>query len=259
MRDWKALAGRVTLFPGVPGSAPLPSAFELYKQVWDADPDNFQTNPNALMPNVAQGKRSGIGLGCSVHPARIDFNFMPPAPSHVVPGMSLLLIEDTRQLRKELALLIDFIGGHDISHSISRIGLFLHFVAVAQSVEQANKILSEVTPDRYRTEITKEEDFIFQINLPRLSQEIETVKINYLTKWSSDRFQVLSIPINTSVSAAMTPVEPREFNVASVTFDHNNVPVNEPFTREQQSSLLIECMGAAVDMQKTIGLNIEGF
>lgn len=255
MTDWKALAGRITLFPGSP--APLLSASELYKQAWGINPENFLTGANALAPTIAQGKRAGIALNCSVHPTRIDFNFLPP-PSATA-DMSLRLIEDTSQLRAELAQLIDFISGHDISNSVSRVGVYFHFVALAPNIEEANKMLMAVLPNQYRIGITNEEDFIFQINTPRMSSDVTNVKMNYVMKWNLDRFQVLNISIPMSGGAAMSPPRPQEFIAASVTFDYNNVPVSSPLTREQQSSLLSEFLKASEEIQKAIGLNIEGF
>ena len=99
MTDWKALTGRISLFPGAPASG-LPSALELYKQAWGADPERFQTIPNALAPTVAQGKGSGVGLSCSVHPTRIDFNITPPPPSSGEMNLEFRLIEDTSRMLK---------------------------------------------------------------------------------------------------------------------------------------------------------------
>jgi len=98
MNEWKALSGRITLFPTARPSSPSPSALELYRLVWGGDPDNFHKQPNALLPTVAQGKRDGLMANCFSHPARIDFNLAPAhAPSEMA-EMPLVLIEDTSHL-----------------------------------------------------------------------------------------------------------------------------------------------------------------
>jgi hypothetical protein len=197
-------------------------------------------------------------VGCAVHPARIDFNVMPLASSS--DANKLVLIEDTPQLHAELARLIEFIDEDVGSYSVCRVGVYLHFLTLAANIEEGNTLLARVIPDKYRARITNEEDFIFQVNRPSASQRVEGVKINYVTKWSTDRFQVLSVPA--SMGAPVTDfrgIVPQEFIGASVTFDHNNVPVTFPLNSKQQSSLLRECLVASELMQREIGLKVEGF
>jgi hypothetical protein len=215
------------------------------------------------MPTIAQGKRDGLTVGCSVHPTRIDFNLNPPMGSREIHEMSLVLIEDTVQLQTELVRLIDFIGGgENIGAPVSRVGLNLHFVAVIPSILEANEVLINALPERYRVRIKDEEDFVFQVNQPRMSRNVEGVKINYITKWSIERFQMFNISITVGAPVidqrGLTQKGP-DFVTASVMFDHNNVPVNFSLDGKQQSALLVEDLTAAKEMQRDIGLNIEGF
>jgi hypothetical protein len=127
-------------------------------------------------------------------------------------------------------------------------------------MEEANHILTGILPNRYRVGISNEEDFVLQINQPRTSAEVEGVRMNYLTKWSTLRFQVLNVSIAMGVAGVAMPTqETQEFIAAGLTFDNNNKPVNVPLTREQQSSLLSEGLRASEEMQRTIGLRFEGF
>ena len=265
MSAWRALAGRITLFPG-PGAvptAPLASALELYKEAWGGEPDLLQKSVNALAPTIAQGKRAEMTVGCAVHPVRIDFNLTPPAASEEA-GMTFRLIEDTRQFHTELVRLIKFIGAGVVgSASVNRVGIFLHFVQLAADIQEANKLLTAVMPDQYRVRITDEEDFVFQINRPQASLGVEGVKMNYLVKWSVDRFQVFNfaIPTGASVTGSQSILPPpsHQFIAASVTFDHNNVPAASPLVGKQQSSLLSEGLRTSEEMQQSISLGIEGF
>ena len=202
-------------------------------------------------------------FACSIHPTRIDFNLMPAPPSSGSGELSFAQIEDTGQLHAELARLIEFVGGHLLSDSINRVGVFLHFIELASNITEANKLLTAVIPNQYRMQIADEEDFILQINRPQLSQRVQDVKMNYVTKWSVDRFQVLNIPIPISAPGlGLTGgsfSQRRDFIGASVVFDYNNVPVTGSLTREQQASLLQEGLKGSDEMQQSIGLGIEGF
>jgi hypothetical protein len=258
MSQWKALIGRITLFPGPLPSGPLPSALELYKKLWGGEPDNFQTSANALMPTIAQGKRAGMMVGCAVHPVRIDLSLNPGPASSEGGGTSFVLIEDTRQLHAELIRLIEFIDGEVGLYSVCRVGVYLHFLQLSVNIEQANKLLIAVIPDLYRARITDEEDFIFQINRPRASHAVEGVRLNHITKWSMDRFQVLNLAVVADSRSILSP-ERKEFIAASVTFDSNNVPTSASLNRNEQSSLLRECLIASEQMQREIGVKVEGF
>jgi hypothetical protein len=264
MTDWKALAGRITLFAGSPASGPLLKALDLFQIVWNGNPDNFQSNPNVLMPSFANGKRDGLTVGCIVQPTRIDFNFTPPPPISLEDGSTpLALIEDTTRLHNELARVIGSIDELKVTSSVSRVGLFLHFLSLVSDVEAANKLLISVMPNQYHVQITKEEDFIFQINRPRMSHNVEGIKLNSLAKWNVDRFQVFNVAIAAGspvVDSRTMPSRPEhEFIAASVVLDINNVPTNDTLNGKQQSSLLIEGLSEMIETQRGIGLNVEGF
>src|SRR5580692_1258343 len=110
MSEWKSSGGRITLFPA-PASPPLPSALELYRQVWGEEPDGFQKQTNPLMPSAAYGNHNGLKTGCLAHPTRIDFNLTPdPSRQEEAEGMSVPLIEDTALLHAELSMIIDMVG-----------------------------------------------------------------------------------------------------------------------------------------------------
>ncbi len=263
MNDWKALAGRITVFAGSPASGPLLSALELFQKVWGGNPDNFQSSPNVLMPSFAHGKRDGLTAGCIVQPTRIDFNFSPlPPAAREDRDAELALIEDTTQLHAELVRLIESIDGFVVTNSVSRVGLALHFLTVTSGIEEANKVLVSVMPNQYRVGITNEEDFIFQINRPRMSRDVKRIRLNYVTKWNVDRFQVFKVAIAPNapvVDSRDIPSQQGEFVAASVVFDSNNVLAVTPLDGKEQSSLLMECLTSAKEMQRAFGLNVEGF
>lgn len=203
---------------------------------------------------------------CFYHPARLDFNLSSVSPPSEVPETSLALIEDTTQLHAELKRIIEVIA-EGISDSVSRVAFGVQFVAAKPNLVETNKTLIRVMPTQYRIKITDEDDFIFQINRPRKSNNVENIDMNFITKWSKERLRVLAMPvpaggapIQSSESASFAQAYSRDYIAASVSFDNNTVPVSEiSLTSRQQSSLLLEELTAAAAMQADIGLNIEGF
>src|SRR5450759_3474399 len=100
MNMWKGQIGRITLFPAAPMGPQLPSAVELYRQVWGGDPDSFQKQANPLAPSVAQGIRKGFAVVCTAQPLRFDYTVGPIQPNDS--QASLALIDDFRGFRAEL-------------------------------------------------------------------------------------------------------------------------------------------------------------
>jgi hypothetical protein len=258
MSEWKALNGRITLFPTGPQS--IPSAADLYRAVWDTEPDAFQKQPNPLQPTVAQGRRKEMGATCLAHVTRVDFNLSPVLVPSQTGEPKISLIEDTSQLFSELKEIIKKISGGIKVSSVSRVALYLEFVTVRANVLEANKALTGVMPEQYRISVTDEEDFIFQVNRPRKSGKVEGLRMNFVTKWSVENVQVM---VALSALAGGPPIPGaaswvNNFLTASVSFDYNNL-ADRPLTTEQQSQLLNECLGEASGTQKNIGLNVEGF
>ena len=75
MIEWKALVGRISLFPSQ--SSPMPSALEVFKTIWGVDPDSFKKQTNPLLPTIAQGTQSGMVATCSTNPGRLDVELTP--------------------------------------------------------------------------------------------------------------------------------------------------------------------------------------
>lgn len=261
MNEWKAFSGRITLFPAMAPPSSLPSVLDLYKKIWNDDPDSFQKQANVLAPAIAQGKRDDLIVNCVAQPARIDFN-LTAAPSQET-QMTVALIDHPNKFFDELKRIIDIFDNDSLSIGVSRVALNLHFLNLNPSHEEANKAVTKIIPDRYDVTVTNEEDFMFQINKPETSREIKDVRMNFITRWSVERFQILTIPISTgdmAMGAGMTsPSHQIETIIAaSVLFDNNNIPGRD-LTGKERSALLHEALDAALGMQREIGLNIEGF
>jgi len=259
MSEWKAFLSRISLFPTVPPAPPTPSALDLYRRIL-GEPDSFHKQPNALMQTVVEGRHGHLQVNCLAQPTRIDFN-LTAAPTQEA-QTTVALIDHPIELRDELKRIIGILDEGLVSNTVSRVALNLHFLNLKPSYEEANKAVTKIIPDQYGVTVTDEEDFVFQINRPHMDEDIRDVKMNFITRWSVERFEVLTIPIQIggvpAAAGMLSSLKPENFISASVLFDNNNTPIR-PLTGKEQSALLRKAFDAAVEMQREIGLSIEGF
>ena len=266
MSEWKPLIGRITLFPTISAPSRSFSVVDLYRRLWDSDPDGFQNQTNVMLPTVAHGKRNGITAQLLFLPARIDINLLPASNPDEMSSTSLVLIEDTNQFHRELRHLIEVINKDHISDSASRVAISVQFVNLKSSSAETNKALLSVLPKQYRVNLVDETDFVLQVNRPRPSHNLQSVRMNFLRRWSTERLQVMRMAISSaglsisSSKGAQPEVQAVEFPAASVSFDNNNAPdPSNPLGKEQQAALLTEGPVAIEATQKEIGLKVEGF
>ena len=261
MNEWKPILARMSLFPTAP---PLPSALELYKQLWKSDPDNFQKPPNPLLPSLAKARRGGLNVGCSVHPQRIDITLTSSSLEGQMSSETLDLIEDIGQLNNELLEIVSGLGKETVSHSVNRVAFYVQFFSVKPNRVEANKAVLSIVPEQYRVKLVDEEEFILQISHPRMSSKVNNIKMNFISKWSVERIQILtiSLPPTGAPSVSLPGIgapRAKEFLAASATFDINNMPTDQLLTAAQQSSLLLEGLTAAQQLQQNYGLDVKGF
>jgi len=245
---WKPWQGRISLFPTIPsGASPNLSALDLYKQVWNGDPDNFQkqsTATSGFVPSVAQGTQHGLAVTCSVFPIRIDIGISPHVKL-VEPTMKL--IEDTRQFQQLLARIVEWAKGTE--NTMNRAALFAQFAAVTANYHEANRVIRSVLPKRYALELSDEEDFVLQFNEPR--REGDTV-LNFITKWAVERVQTLSFQGGSSNQLLA------EHFLSSVSFDNNNLPTTQ-LSKPQVATVLDACWSGVLKNLHDLNLSIEGF
>lgn len=201
-----------------------------------------------------------------MHPTRIDLSLEPTLGGTPQVGV----IENTSELQRELLKIIKSVGNGVTSNTMARVAVFLQFIRICDTVVEANKVLSGVIPRKYGLNVTDEEDLVFQINRVRPSMRVPEVHLNSLTKWSVERIQVFTLPQPT-LGQPLQPISTglqnvRVFIAASVTFDNSSVaqPLQQSqkvhaFESGQQATLLMDALERASELQKEIGLDIEGF
>jgi len=168
------------------------------------------------------------------------------------------LIENPVELFNEFRRLFGILDKSPLSIDILRVALNLHFININESYEDANKVLLRTIPEEYGVKIKSEEDFIFRINKPRKSEKISTVRMNYITQWSVDRIEVSKIAISPSGVGIGIPPSPLSTCIASrVLIDNNNTP-KDILPSNAQAELLREALEETSEVNKKIGLNIEG-
>lgn len=266
MNEWKAIVGRVTLFPAS-SAVPLPSALELFKKLWKNEPTTFQGGKSPLSGSIAQGTREELGLTCAVHPSRIDLTLSSTGREDPGQAPRLFVVDDGEQLHQELLEIIATVGRQLLDNPVVRVAIFLQVVLQTDNSTETNKVLASILPTPYKVKLSDEEEFILQIGRPRQSKRVQSAILNRLTKWSGDRFQTVSvqIPVGTTPLAAspagldMRPAV-NTFFAASVSFDINNVPVKaeSPLTSDQQSALLFEALEEARTSVRELRINVKG-
>lgn len=256
MSEWKVFIGRVSVFLTATPMSPPPGPAELYRMMWGDDPDSFQKAPNPLAASIAQGRRNGITMTCTVQPARIDFNLMG-AP---IQASELALIP-AAQVNSELRRMIEVMQEGTISLTASRVALFVQFLTPTVGIVDGNKILASTIP--YGINLSDEKDVVFQVNRPYKSKQAPPVDMNAIIKWSVDNLQILAFALPTGGAAgpAGAPIpQVRQVIAASVTFDVNNHPGQAVILDNgQQSVILLEALDFVSRTQREIGLNIKGF
>jgi hypothetical protein len=250
---WKALLGRVTLFPIIPTGTEAVSALDLYRRVWGSDPDVFQKQPPSgtlLVPSVAQGTQNGLSVSCLVQPVRIDLSITPQAQA------GFKLIEDTRLFHDALSGVVRTITNNNTIPT-NRAACSAQFSCPAKDYHEANVFLSSSIPNQYKVALEDEEDFILQINRPR---QIDDIKMNYITKWSADRLQVMSLqvvpPQGQAASALGQLVS--EYILANVTFDNSSAPA-ALLPNDRLHSVLEATLQSMSEQQREANLDLEGF
>lgn len=265
MNEWKATGGRLTLLSAVPMPSDRPSALDLYRRLWGGEPEGFQRPSNPLMPSVAQGTGENLKLVCIVQPGRIDFVISPSTPFQDPAQAQFPVVQDASELHTQLLHVMDEVGRNLVPNSIVRVAASIQFINVQPTFADANKALTSVIPASYGVKVTDEEDFVFQVNRPRTSRT-ENIRMNEVIKWSVDRLKIVTAAIPTQGTPTAAPSVPAptqtltsDFIAASVTFDNNNTPSEQPLPPAHQSALLGEAFALALQMQQKLGLRVEGF
>jgi hypothetical protein len=257
MSAWKVQAARITVFPLLASGAVPRSALELYKAVWGKEPDSFQNqNPvGSPFPNsVAQGLTGKITRLCQTQPIRADFTFGPAGgPLNVA---AVPVIEDTDLLSIEMKGLVGAVEGAFQQTALNRVAVYIQCGQEAADITSANQIISGSLWANQKVTLTDEEDFVLQINRKRLDSLDPSLKLNFITKWSVERLQMLMFS-NAQMAAGGPTVT--EIIMPTVTLDNSNMPLQKPLAAKETERVLSELLQGMAAQLKQCNISIKGF
>jgi hypothetical protein len=265
MGSWQAQMGRITLFPLL-GQVRFPlSALDLYKAVTGKDPDNFQNQQPPLNPfpnSVAQGNMQGLAFSCQVQPVRVDLTFSPgPTPTPFSNGLPA--ISDSRLLRAALASSIPSIEKAVRGAKLSRLAIYLQIGREVATSTEGNQFIRETLPPTYSVPLQDEEDFVLQLNRPSAAANDSSMRLNYITKWSVDRLQVLTFLAaqNSPIAGQFTAGAPVISNklAATIALDNSSPAQNSQIDDNQIGTLLSLTFNHFNKQLKECNVSLEGF
>jgi hypothetical protein len=260
MSDWKAQSAQVVLFPVVPGGAPVDSALELYKAIWQTDPDSFQKHVagSPFVLSSARGTVEGLAAACLAQPIRIDFTLAPLQQSAI--ATMTPLIDDSKHFSAQLAHLIEALGDLQTGPQINRVSCVVKFAMISPNFVSANKSISSKLPKPYHVVLSDETDFVLQINRARPSKALDNITINFITKWSIERTQLITFTVDAAAGQALGPSQMvHELIMPNIVFDNNNVQLPRPMSKGEQKAIFAECLQGTSAQLKECNIAVEGF
>lgn len=258
---WKATAGRLTLFPTVEASKR--SAKETFELVIGAEPSGYDGARQTAGISTARGTYEGFALTCTTQPLRIDFILSVLIdPNSFVPGV-LPLIEDAESLRVALNNLRDLIVSKSDSLPSTRVAFSMQLTSPVGTLQEGNALISKTVPEGYALPLADENEVIFQMNRPRQSERVPTMRLNFLTRWSLDVMKVLAIPASgqagqthsshQSIGSLVT-----DFTVVNIALDNNTMPQTVALSSDELSAALHELLDNAPNKNSALVTLGEG-
>jgi hypothetical protein len=262
MNAWKVQAARITVFPLLASGSPPKSALDLYKSVWGKDPDSFQNQvlSGSPFPNsIAQGVVGKLSRSCQSQLIRADFTFGPAAATV---GSALPSVEDTDFLSTEMMGLIGSIDNAFQQTPLNRVASYMQLGQEASDYRQANQIVSGAMWQHQKVSLNDEEDFVLQINRTDSDATDRSIKLNFITKWSVERVQVMTFFTQMSpdggpgVANAPTVIEKI---IPTIALDNSNMPLQKPFDQNETGRVLSELFRGVSAQLKECNISIKGF
>jgi hypothetical protein len=265
MGNWQAQIGRITLFPLL-GQVRFPlSALDLYKAVAGKDPDNFQNQQPPLNPfpnSVAQGVMHGLAFSCQVQPVRVDLTFSAgPAPTPFSDGLPA--ISNSLSLRTAMDSAIRSIEKAVKATKLHRLATYLQIGREVTTSTEGNQIIRETLPAAYSIALQDEEDFVLQVNRPSPAANDSSMRLNFITKWSVERVQILTFLAaqNPAIAGQFSSGVPVISNklAATIVLDNSSPQRNSPIDDDQIGALLSLTLTRMDKQLRECNVSLKGF
>ena len=204
----------------------------------------------------------GLAFSCQVQPVRVDLTF---SPGQLLTPFSngLPAISDSRSLRTAIASSIPSIEKAVKGAKLSRLAIYLQIGREVATSTEGNEIIRETLPATFSVPLQDEEDFILQINRPSAAANDSSIRLNFITKWSVDRVQVLTFLAaqNLPIAGQFTTGAPVISNklAATIAFD-NSSPSQNSQIDDNQIGVLLSLTFTHINKQlKDCNISLEGF
>jgi hypothetical protein len=256
MSAWDVHIARITVFPLLGSGSSPKSALELYKTIWGKDPDSYQgpaVGGGPFPASVAQGVEGRLIQNCQTQPTRTDLTFGPHVRALTT---SLAGIEDTTVLGPAMAKVFAAVEAAFQGTPINRVAAYMQLGREAGDYREANQLLSATMWANKQVSLADEEDFVLQFNVPRPDTS-GSIKLNYITKWSVERVQVLTFQMPVG-GTATAPLIANKI-VSIVAFDNSNLALQKPFDRGQAERVLSELFAETAAQLKACSIFLKGF
>jgi hypothetical protein len=186
------------------------------------------------------------------------------------PLNSLPQIDNARNFRAALQEITQAVGRGINLGTVVRVGVYIQFQAEEPSIVDANKSLLAALPAKYKIGITDEEEVVFQVNVPYMSDKVRGVRMNCTTKWSVDQLQILKFQFpaggslaNFDAKSLSGAPETQKFIASGVSLDVSSPNLITPpaalIAEADQSLLLDEALSVMDQKMRDIALNVRGF
>lgn len=235
---------RLTVFPTV---APDVESVTWWKEVIGEPPETKTIQPRTASLQEVGTIRGGLcKLSLECQPQRIDWLFFPS-----VKGTEITDFPTFIDLEGGLKLVDDLLEHWLASCPASkRLALGVVLIQRTESKKAAYELLKKYLPS-VQLDAEKSSEFSYQINRPRLSNTVDGLSINRLSKWSAIKLSgmMIQLGIGQGEPTAKFLKSSTELNGCRLELDINTSPqVADALSKESLNSLVHEMKTMAMEI-----------
>ncbi len=239
LEAWQAAGLRVTLF-----CPPLP---KIEQPTWWTDLVGYPPDQVISQPKAGQYQEEGIAedrkLVLQVQPERVDWHFVP----RELPPGEVIEIPSTGSLPEALAVFAKLVGRWlSVSPPVTRLALGAVLFQPVENREAGYTQIGNYLPV-IKLDPKGSTDFFYQINRPRISQTVKSLRLNRLSKWSVLIFQSFGVTLDKKEVQTVGYKDPK--SACRLEFDINT---SEDFRGELPRETLPRLFQELVDLGKEI-------
>lgn len=239
-QEWSALSFRLTAFL-IP-SYVTDLSVSWWKDVVGELPENQKANPR-LLQKVETGAFNNTTLALEIQPGRVDWRITGLSPTEPIPSSPIDLLPIPKLLPDFLTIANQWIK---ISPPIIRLAFGAQLGIPVDDRVTGYKILTKHLP-KFDIDSENSSDFLYQINRPRISSVLPSMKINRLSKWLVAIFTTSNMNLLLENPALSTTTQ--QFLTCTLEMDINTDAGNtKEFSVDQSIAQLLELTNMAQEI-----------